>query len=393
VVDVPTRQIIYPARRAVEHAVTVRGMRPTRLFAVLWPLWQVETTAQVYDEQSYEMIDLTLVRGVREARLTRPAELAAFFGLPASLVDRCLAFLTLIGHLRLTDGQINLTELGAHSADQGVRYVLKESRQPLLIEQFTGRPLPRRFYQGTLGVLPSPEIGTEQAGDGTRFWPLFAPAMFRPELVTQLEHRADRFDYNLPRRLRDLRVLGDQSVFLPVYLIEGADGQLLAYSAASDDRDDFLEDVCAQVPAIRHLIAAEPAADPRAIWTAWLADGNLRGTLSRRPDGVWRATLASSSFGDKPKLALSGVGSFRLRQRHFLQLWSDDVDVRRRAAHERALGMAQLRDVRSHADLRERTGNVAQLLEVPPPTIEELRAYAQRHQLHGRLSHLDALEP
>ncbi len=73
---------VYPARRAIEHAAGLPGLRPLRLFPVLWPLWQVETTASSYAEQPYELIDRFLIRAIREAGLSQTAELAGFLGLP-----------------------------------------------------------------------------------------------------------------------------------------------------------------------------------------------------------------------------------------------------------------------------------------------------------------------
>lgn len=90
-----TARAIYPARRAVEHAVTVPGVRPVRLFPILWPLWQVEITANVYDEQAYEIIDRFLVRALVEGGVDRREELIGFFGLQPSLVDRCLALISI----------------------------------------------------------------------------------------------------------------------------------------------------------------------------------------------------------------------------------------------------------------------------------------------------------
>ncbi|MET8282801.1 hypothetical protein [Micromonospora sp. NPDC005174] len=385
-------RIIYPAQRAIEHAVTVPGIRPARLFPVLWPLWQVETAAQVFDEQAYEVLDRFLVRGIREAGLLRSTDLATFYGLPASLVERCLAFLSLIGHVRHADGLVMLTPLGESSAQADIRYVPKESRQQILVERFTARPLPRSHYQGSLRLLPTPDVPIGQVSDGSRFAPLFSPSAFRPEIVTQLGERPDRFDFNLPKQLRDLRVLGHQDAYLPAYLIEDADGGLLAYSGVRGEQDAFLESLCQRVPIVRSLIAAEQSPDPREIWTNWLADGRRRGTLRQLPSGVWRATLATDSFGARPKLPFSRIGSYQLRKQHFVQIWTDDAELRRQAALRRALAMAQLSEVRTRADLANRMRTVAEQLEVTTPTLDELHRYAKKEQLQAYLVHFDVLE-
>lgn len=374
----PSKRLIYPARRAVEHVTTIPELRPLRLFAVLWPLWHVETAAEVREEQSYEMIDRFLTRGIIDARLSTSADLARFFALPPTLVERCLSYLAVIDHIRVSDGRIAVTELGRESARAGVRLVRKESRQPVLLDKFTAQPLPQAYYQGSVGLLDEPRIGPEQAGDNSTFFALFAPTAFHDGLVTDLEHRPDRADINLPRQLAGLRVLTHRDAYLPGYLIETADGRLVAYSSVSESRDPFLEQACAATPRIHQLVAAEPGVDPEELWTRWLADGHHRGTLRRLPSGVWRATLDPAEFGTKPLLSIMSIGSFRLRKRHFLQLWSNDPLQRAHALAQRMTALARNRDVSSWDMLSERAAPIADLLEVDLPTLEQVTAYATR---------------
>ncbi|WP_238010306.1 hypothetical protein KZZ52_52960 [Dactylosporangium sp. AC04546] len=386
------KRLIYPARRAVEHAVTVPGVQPLRLFPVLWPLWQVEISANVYEEPSYEIVDHFLVRAVAEAGLDTGAELARFLALPVSMVQRCLAYLALIGHVRVADDRVTLTELGARALRDGVRYEPREARQLQYFEQFTGRPLTRAHHDGAVTVLPAPEVADDQVTDGSRFLPLFSTAQFRPELVTALAARPDRAAFNVPSQLHDLRFEGQRDGYLAVYLIETAGHGLLAYTAAAEDRDTLLERVCAEAAGVGDLIEAEGLGDPRRIWTDWLRDrGGEPGLLRRLPSGVWRATFAAAAFGDQPKLPVSRAGTFQLRHHHFLQLWCDDARLRRQALLERALGVVRLPDVETVDHLDRRVQQLAHLLEVAPVTVEELRAHAVRTGAADRLPLLDAL--
>ncbi|MFC7380627.1 hypothetical protein [Sphaerisporangium rhizosphaerae] len=387
-----TSRAIYAARRAVEHAVTVPGVRPLRLFPVLWPLWQVEISANVYEEQAYEVIDRFLERAVVEGGIDSRDELARFFGLQPALVDRCLAFLGVIGHLTVDGGVVRLTELGLQSLRAGVRLTPKESRQKVLIERFTGRPLPRRYHHGSLHVLPEPRIPDHLLADRSRFLPLFTPTAFEPAIVDALAARPDRTEYNLPSRLRDITTVAAQDAYLPAYLVETERHALLAYTAIGDERDTFLEEICRDVPSVQLKIDAETRLDRRELWTEWLAESRHGpGRLQQLRNGVWRVTLSPAAFSGAPRLSLSSVGSFQLRKYHFLQLWCDDQDLRGRAVAERALGMARLSEVRTQNDLVERIGVLADRLEVKPPSVADLRAYATTNGLHDHLSHLDAL--
>jgi hypothetical protein len=388
-----TNRRLYPARRAVEHATSIPGIRPLRLFPVLWPLWQAETTASVYDEHAYEMIDRFLIRAVMDAGLHRIDELAMFFGIPEALVRRCLKFLATIGHVREDTGTVTLTELGQYSAQEGIRYEPKESRQEILIEQFTGQPLPRPYYQGAVPVFFSTEIPEDRLADRSRFQPLFAPTMFRPEVVEALAQRPDRAELNLPRQLRDLRFSGKRDAYLPAYVIETAGTGLLVYTALTAERDTFFEKVCRQVTDIGQLISAEKNTDPREIWTEWLADSKAGpGTLRQLPSGIWRATLRATAFGHDAKLSLTKVGSYELRKRNFLQLWCDDTGVRHQALNERALAMTSASDISTTADLRQRVTFLAKQLEIPEPSLAHLREYGYQHRMHAAVARLDALE-
>ncbi|SRR5712691_5337744 len=383
---------VYPARRAVEHVAALDGIRPLRLFPVLWPLWRVETSADVYDEQDYDVIDRFVARAIAEAGLGEVGELASFFGIPAALVRRCLAFLTAIGHVQVDGNAARLTELGFRSLQAGVRYEPKESRQDLFFERFTARALPRDYYEGSIPIFPTPEIPADRLSDRSRFIPLFAATEFQHSFVHELARRSDRADFNLPNQLRDLRVIKLGQAFLPAYLIENADSGLLVYTARAAERDTLFEAVCLQLPTIHRMIDAEDRTDQQAFWNAWLADGNVGpGTLRRLPNGVWRAILRSDAFGPSGKLPLSRLGSYELRGRYFLQLWSDDPGLRRQTVMDRTLAMTQLSEIKTNADLGKRIAALARQLEVSEPDLTEIRRYGEQHDMRSRLARLDAL--
>jgi hypothetical protein len=389
----PSRKV-YPARRAVEDAVALPNVRPLRLFPVLWPLWRVETAASVYDEQDYDVIDRFLARALAEAGFADAASLSSFFGIPDALVQRCLALLSVIGHVHdADDGTVRLTELGFRSVRAGIRYEPKESRQDIYIDQFTARPLPRRYYEGSVPIFATYNVPEDRLSDRSHFAPLRAWTSFRPEIVHELAASSDRAEFNLPGQLRDLKVIQHGEAFLPAYLIETADSGLLVYTARAAQRDTFFEDACRRIPVIRHMIDAEGKSDPGEIWTAWLADSDVGpSTLRRLPNGVWRATLRADAFGPSRTYSLSTLGSYIMRKRYFLQLWSDDRGQRRQAVMSRALAMIPSPDVNTREDLRQRVTALSHQLEVPEPSLTDLRSYGEQHNAHGPLARLDGLE-
>ncbi|MCK9897302.1 hypothetical protein [Frankia sp. AgB32] len=392
--------VIYPPRRALESAAAIPGVRPLRLFAMLWPLWQVEISADVHDPQSYEVLDRFLIRAVAEGRLATVGELAGFFSLPVPLVRRCLDFLATIGHVTLAgpapdpagDARVALTPLGEQSWRAGVRYVeKKEARQTLMFERFTGWPLPRAYYDGRIAVLPSPEVPADRAPGPTRFRHLYTHVPLRPGALEALAARPDRAEFNVPAALGQIRALGTREGWLPCYLVETAGQGLLAYTAGASEPDPFLAQVCQEAEAARMRIDAEDAGDPREIWTAWLSRFTHGAGLVRQTStGMWRIVLPATSFGDGG-LKLYRLGSFELSRNHIAQLWCTDDATRRAAARDRALAMTRRRDVTTLDGLLRLAEPIARTLDVPLPTPSDLRDHARatrRPDLLGRLDQL-----
>ncbi len=236
------KRVIYPATRAVEHAASLPGVVPLRLFPVLLPVWQVDTSAEVYEQQQFEVIDQFVLRAIEEGAVRDHGELAAFLHLPAGLVQRCLAFLRTIGHVTGPGPQLELTDLGRKSLNAGIRYAAKTTRQTILVERHTGWPLPRTHYDAGVAVLDTPHL---EDGDQKPFLRLFTLAGFEPKVLSWLENNPDKASFNLPGQLRHLRHDSVREGFLPSYLVETTDGEVLAYCAAGEQRDEFLERVFA----------------------------------------------------------------------------------------------------------------------------------------------------
>jgi hypothetical protein len=385
------RRLIYPATRAIEDAQSLPGIQPMRFFPVLWPLWQVETSAEVYESQDYELIDYFVVRAIEEGGIHDRAELIRFLNLPAGLVDRCVAFLTTIQHLVVRGPRLDLTPLGQHSAREGRRFVPTTSRLTVLIERQTGQPFPRRYYNGDVQVLDTPEIEEGQLADRTRFLRVFTATAYDPQALIRLANDPTRAQLNLPSQFRNVREEGHRDGFLPSYLIETIDHQILAYTSVSEKRDDFLEGLCT-VTSVEHLIEAMGIRDPKEVWTAWLAGSTAfnSGRLHQPRDGAWQVILGDAAFGDSPKPPVTSIGSYRVKDNHFIQIWCADVRTRRRALVERSVGLATLPSVECEEDLQVRIRDLAAKLQVDEVSIAELRAYA-RQIGDRRAARLDSL--
>jgi hypothetical protein len=386
------KRLIYPATRAVEHAVSVPGVAPIRFFPVLWPLWQVEASAAVYEKQDFELIDHFILRAIEEGGIHDRAELVHFLNLPVGLVDRCLAFLGAIRHVTATGSTLRLEELGQMSVRDGVRYVAATHRLTILIDRQTGTPLPRPYYDGNVPVLDTPEIPEEQRADRTRFLRVFSSIPFNPAVIGWLEEQPERAQFNLPGQLRNLRQEGVREAYLPTYLIETADRSILAYSAVSQQRDEFLEQLCSRT-SVDHLIEAEGIRDPEEIWRKWLAQSTQFGSgqLRRSRNGIWQVVLNADAFGEHPKLSYVSLGSYRVRENHFIQIWCTNLAARRLALKKRLLGIAMLPEITSVRDLEQRIEDLAHTLQVSVISVAALREYAKETRSERQLARIDSL--
>lgn len=385
------KRLIYPATRAVEHATALPGVHPIRLFPVLWPLWQVETSAEVYDRQDFEVIDHFVLRAIGECAIRDRAELTAFLNLPAGLVDRCLAFLATIQQVKVTGRTVELTPFGTQSLREGVRCVPTTSRLTILIERQSGEPFPRPYYDASVRVLDTPEIEDGQLADRSRFLPVFTTAQYQPDVLQRLAQDPNRAHFNLPSQLRNLREEGHRDGFLPSYLIETAGGRILAYTNVAEDRDSFLERLTTQT-SVEHLIEAKRIRKANEVWKEWLAHSKQYGAgrLEETADG-WRVVLDAAAFGSSPKIPVTRIGSYQFWDNHIIQVWCADPQVRRRALIERSLGIATLPEVTSVAELEARVRDLAGKLRSPVVPLSDLRAHAKRTGDDRRLHRLETL--
>jgi hypothetical protein len=385
------KRLIYPATRAVEHAARLPGIRPIRLFPLLWPLWQVETSADVHERQDFEVIDHFVMRAVGECDIRDRAGLVTFLNLPAGLVDRCLTFLATIQQVSLNGSAVELTPLGQQSLNAGVRLVPTTSRLTILIERQSGRPLPRDYYSGRVTVLDTPEIAAGQLADRSRFLQVFTTAPFRPDVIREIEQHPDRADFNLPGQLHNLRMEGARDGFLPSYLVETADHRILAYTGVAEARDEFLEQLCTET-LIEHLIEAKRIRPPREVWSEWLraSTAYADGRLVESAEG-WQVVMDAAAFGDAPRIPLARIGSYQFRDNLVIRVWCADRETRRRALIERSLGIATLPEVTSVRELEVRIDRLADSLEVATVSVAEVRNSALINGDDRRLNRLNYL--
>ena len=322
---------IYPARRAVERAVTTAGARPIRFFAVMLPAWQVEITTTTYASEPYEVFDLFLSRGIDEAGLATVDELADYFGVQRSLVVRAIGFLDQLGHVQRAGDRVQLTELGRESVRLGRRLRPQEDRRHLYFDGFTTQ-------------------------------------------IDAVLSRPDRRNFNVPDGLTAPRPLLTGQSWLPAYLVLDAGPiRVQAFTSAVEGRDTHVEAIYAELT--EDLRAEDERDDPLVVWQRWLAERGYRDVRPQRlANGALRAVLPASAFGASKTFKLYRLGSFEVRRPSFMQLWCEDGGLRRQAVVDGAASIARAKRAIADDELAIEIERLAALLEVDDlPTTDEVR--------------------
>jgi hypothetical protein len=404
-----SRLIPYREATALEDAVFRQGAIPTRIFPILLPVWCVEVQAMITDAEDYELIDRYLERGIAEGRLCTVAELADFFALDESLVDRALRFLTAIGHVTENGGRYALTDLGYRSLRAGKCYVVtREARRKLYFDAFGSRPLTREYYDSrTVTLLTEEErkVAAERS-DGPRFQALSgSPYGFRRTALQELAADADRERYNLPEDIKGVESLSEERVYLPTYIVRARErnGRIrhLVYTQAGDKSDDkadkYLSELCDRTPEIVAVLEAEERGLPPDLEmdrvNEWLDRRNFGASRpERRSNGMLRVTLSESAFtanGDGPSLVR--LGSFVVVGTVFFQTWCVSEKVRRRALVERADTYLGVRGRIGRDELAAWLARVSRQLGLKSIDVPELRRMAAQAGRKGLVAQLDRL--
>ncbi|MEO6890107.1 MAG: hypothetical protein ABI456_12200 [Ktedonobacteraceae bacterium] len=406
-----TLKPIYDPRRALEHIQTLQGVVPVRLFAILFPLWDIETTARQEEGRPYELMEKYVERGIDEGQLHTVEELTAFFGLQDAIIQKILLFLKTIGHVTQQGTCWDLTALGHKSVRGGTKYVSQEKHVRFYFDAYTSQPLRKEHYEGKKVRIFSPEEAAEiihMKTWGYRFHLVISMHAWRATSLRELEARVDRGDYNMPVEMREVQMLAARPAYLPMYVIETkrkgrtptATGSSLAprphylvYTGIRNLRDTYFERIINDNAMVYAALRGEKEAVQRDLWDAWLHEKGITGIPLERPDGTWQIALSPSMFeGPQAKLATTKVGNYDLRDGYFIQIWCDDQALRRRAALDLALRLVkgQQRFIKRR-DLQEHLQLLGTQLQVAQLSIDDVRRRAVETKKEDLVKVLDNL--
>jgi len=385
---------LYDARRAIEHAQTQCDVQPLRLFGILFPLWDVETTATQREERPYELIERYIERGLDEGQLHTTEELSHFFGLQSETVKKILHFLMTIGHVTCIADYWDLTALGQESVRAGTKYIAKEKRVRFYFDGYTSYPLRKEHYNSKGVRILSPEEAMEvhyRKTWGYRFEPLYTMYAWQPSSLYELAARVDRAAYNMPPEMRGIQFINVNQAYIPMYVIESKqisstssvdiwDSYYVVYTGISARRDFYFEQLINHNEAVLVALRNTETRSPYNLWMDWLRKMDITNAMPlERADGSWQVTLPASMFeGARAKFDLNRIGDYEVNYGYWIQIWCNDKSLRRKAALDRVLRIVKKlqKDVRRQY-IQEQLQIQAQQLQTDELELTDLQRRAQ----------------
>jgi len=370
----------FPEERVLEDAAFGQGIVPTRLYALLLPVWQVEIRADVTEGEDFFLIDRFLERGLRHGALHSVRELAAFLALDEALVAQAVRFLSAIGHVREeAGGRLSLTALGQRSVDDDVRYVVtRQDRRRLYFDALSCTPLTRAHYdEDVVTLLSGADLARVTRGDHyPRFTPIQVTSGFDRSALDRLKDRKDRARFNLPVALDSVESLGETVVFLPVYLVRGRKGlRVYGQADAGTAHDPELSELCTRSPELISALDNEESDDDRLLRSArkWLDEqgfGSVAPELD--DDGCWSVSLPGDAFGEAG-VPVSRIGGYRMAGSRFFRVWCEEETPRKRALLARLDQRMGSRRTVTRPEAEDLVTRLALQLRLAVPELSRLR--------------------
>ena len=392
-IQAKSERAIYNYRRALETLADEPGLYPRRLFTTMFPLYRVTVRGQGRRAENYEELEWFIMRAIGYARLESVPALHNFYGLDEQLVSSVVEVLKLIGHVNeAEDGRLALTRLGQESLADEWRYEVYENRQLLYFDAYTCHPLPDSHY--SLDFFTPGQLRDEHQA-------LYSFEVWRPEVLNELARRPDRSKYNVPDEVQKLEPLDTDSVYLPMHVVEAVrqkDGQVLrVFTNLRRRRDAFFQSILEKntsilAPLLDDRRSAQEVIE-RGLEGVDLPRGSYR--LEHGPNGEWRVVVPRRWVGGtRPDGVerLADVGEYILAASYCVRVWSDDSNLRYRAACNRLLSRLQYihRDLTS-SEVRQHIKGIFTTIEVPIPELDRLLRMAREQGLGQALEHLESM--
>lgn len=207
------------------------GQSLKRIRRLLYPVLQVEVDVMERYADDFSDLEQAIERLIYHG-ITEQADLLDLLGLNDRILSKFLRLLEGIGHVTTDNvGHVWLTRLGTDSVRDNRKYQRFQSRQIVLCDGMTGKPLPRSYY--SLKMMPSSEVDTYYSE-------IMMPTdTLDTEVLERIRKSPRDYYYNLVDEIEDFGEIHTVSLaFIPVlaWCAESRTGDQRIGIAASDGR-------------------------------------------------------------------------------------------------------------------------------------------------------------
>jgi len=383
-----SKYLLYSHYRALDQ-VQELGLIPLRLFRVLYPLWRVRVDGQQRIATEFDELEWYMERGLQEAGFSSVAELAAFFGLEQVFVERLVNFARATGHIRGDDTHLALTELGAASVKDRVRYEDQKASAELYFDALGSVPLsPEHYKIPILETLPPAGQTPYQA-----FYHFEQP--WREDALDLVLNSPDRKQYNLPDEISAAQPLKREPAYMPAYFIEVRENKpdspprLLVFSQVRGLHDTVLEEAVNRDPLVYRALKAKTDSLAESVRRYFEKSGLKQDTWYLNENGPWGAQVMVDGQIFQPssekqeedeggRLSIRSVGRYTLIYDWCIWVMCDDVNIRSRAAAEQLLEWLQGANAKpSTQELKQKFASLRQRLSLQELPLKSVLALAR----------------
>jgi hypothetical protein len=399
------KYLLYSHYKALE-LVQELGYVPERLFRVLYPLWRVQVEGHQRVVTEFDELEWHLERGLLEGGFSTVSDLAGFFGLEAQFVQRMLGYARAIGHVRGDDGRLLLTELGAASVRDRVRYEHQKTSTELYFDALGSLPLSQEHYKiPILETLPM---------NGTPFHAFYHfEHSWNEDSLTKLLKDPDQRGFNLPNSPGDVvssvKLMGRDPVYMPAYFVEARENKpdgplkLLVFSQVRGLHDSVLEDAVNRDPLVYRALKAKTDSRADAVRRyfeqsglkkeAWYLNENGPQGAQIMVDG--QVFLPGSDLDDEEnrRLTLRSVGRYTIIYDWCIWVMCDDAGIRKQAAAEQLLEWLQnVNASPAQEEIRRKFANLCQRLKIDLLPQKEALSLARKRGLLRAAERLEEMD-
>ena len=394
------KYLLYSHYRALDQ-VQELGFIPVRLFRVLYPLWRVRVEGRQRIATEFDELEWVLERGLQEAGLSSLPELAAFFGLDQAFVQRLVNFARGIGHLAGDDSHLSLTELGAASVRDRVRYEEQKTNAELYFDALGNRPLSAEHYK--IPILESlPPAGKTPFQAFYQF-----DHAWNEDALNKVLNSPEKKNFNLPEQVSAAQLLNREPAYMPAYFIEARENKpssplrLLVFSQVRGLHDTVLEEAVNHDPMVYRALKAKTDSRAESVRRYFEQSGlkkdawylNENGPLGAQVMVDGQVFLPGADEDESGRLTLRSVGRYTLIYDWCIWVMCDDANIRKQAAAEQLLEWLQGANAQpASEEITRKFVNLCQRLKIPLLPAKEVLALARQRSLGRAAERLEELE-